>query len=76
MEYLRTAATRQVKGRIRLSYIEATRSRLRQQLDAADWEALTPASAAGTPGIRYGATHNANNNPNPRQPGTFRTGSG
>ena len=35
-----------------------------------------PASAPGTPGIRFGASHNANNNPNARQPGTFRTGSG
>ena len=35
-----------------------------------------PASAAGTPGIRYGTTHNASNNPNARQPRTFRTRSG
>ena len=35
-----------------------------------------PVSAAGTPGIRYGATYNAINYLNSRQPGTFRTGSG
>ena len=34
------------------------------------------ASVPGTPGIRYGATHNASNNPNARQPGIVRTGSG
>ena len=34
-----------------------------------------PASAAGTPGIRYGASHNSDkNNPNARHPGTFRSG--
>ena len=39
--------------------------------------APAPASAAGTPGIRYGAANNADNNdPKTRQPRTFRTGSG
>ena len=37
---------------------------------------LSTASAAGTPGIRYGTTCNANNNPIARQLGTFHTGSG
>ena len=43
-ETLRTAAARQAKGRTRLSDIEATRSRRRQQLDAADREAQAAAS--------------------------------
>ena len=38
----------------------------------------SPASFAPTavPGMRLGATHNPNGNPNARQPGNFRTGKG
>ena len=53
-EDLRTATARQAKGSKRLSAIEATRSRLGQQLDAADREAL--ASASGTEGHDHEVT--------------------
>ena len=43
-EAIRKAAARQAKGKTRLSVIEAIRSMLRQQLEAADRKAVTAAS--------------------------------